>query len=609
MNITALRQAFRLAYALHPEPTRELALAIVLEAQEQTLPGLRATQRKRQGRTPSLAAPETRGRYHVMVPQEALLQVAVYAVSERVERGQEEGNPATILPVYAPTAEDWLVRYIKCLVWRTMIRWSWPVAVGLGCHLYTYTLDEIALVGSWQPNPRTTRELRDVITTRFRDLDPTRLLPTRCPTAEERDIVTTALEVFAPWSGAASHLALPPNMSILESLFSAPLDRSDPHEWRRIHVLINPASAGLAGLVDEFNASRPRQAARLASPPSKLRLPAFASVWPPHSPGLRPGSGPLAPLLPPQPLGTKRPPVPSRHRPGDSPALLRRFQPPPLQDAEVRALTHALVRNQARRQAFRAGRLVLYMDHDVGGELGPHTGWEGTFSVAATVSTVTIVGYDADGPLLLAVVPLWEIAADARDAAAPFVLPQTGAYTMECTVQPDHRTTHEEMSYRLHLRYEGLPPLARPLVTAAPAAESHEPPRHPAPVTLGERLGQWLSPVWRPLWAGEPVTAADIPVQEHVFPLDEGEIRVTCTWQPAHRQRPATLRLAWHTTVRRPGVLWARFVRPEATATLLSEMPLGQAVEGEEVWPASTLGFDPTGAPWALLLVLKEPTP
>jgi hypothetical protein len=98
-------------------------------------------------------------------------------------------------------------------------------------------------------------------------------------------------------------------------------------------------------------------------------------------------------------------------------------------------------------------------------------------------------------------------------------------------------------------------------------------------------------------------------VQEHVFPLGEGEVRVTCTWQPAYRQCPATLRLAWYATVRRPGALWVRFVRPDEMATLLSEVPLGPAAEGEEVWPASTLGFDPTGEPWALVLVLKEPTP
>ncbi len=603
MNITALRQAFRLAYALHPEPTRELALAIVLEAQERTLPGLRATQRKRQGRTPSLAAPETRGRYHVVVPEEALLQVAVYEVSERVERGQEEGNPDTLLPVYAPTAEDGLMRYIKLLVWRTMTRWSWPVAVGLGCHLYTYTPDEIALVGTWQPNPRTTRELRDLITTRFCHLAPAALLPTRCPTAAEREIVTAALEVFAPWTGIVSHLALPPRASILESLFDVQLDRSDPHEWRRIHALIDPACAGLACLVDECNASRPRQAERLSSPPSKLRLPDFANLWPPHPSGLQPGPGPLTPLLPPQPLGATMLPASPRHMPGDSPPLLRRFQPPPLQDAEVSALTQALARNQARRQAFRAGRLVVYMDSDVGGELGAHTGWEGTFPVAATVSTVTVVGYDADGPLLLAVVPLWESAVEALELA------QTGAYTVECTVQPDHSRTPARMGYRLHLRYAGLPPLARQLHAASPPAGRAEPPRLPVPATLGERLGQWLSPVWCPLWAGEPVTAADVPVQEHVFALGEGEIRVTCTWQPAYRQRPATLRLAWHATVRRPGALWARFVRPDETATLLREVPLGQAVEGEEVWPASTLGFDPTREPWALLLVLKEPTP
>jgi len=131
------------------------------------------------------------------------------------------------------------------------------------------------------------------------------------------------------------------------------------------------------------------------------------------------------------------------------------------------------------------------------------------------------------------------------------------------------------------------------------------PPSHAA--GLRERLVHWISALWQPLWAGEPVTAADIPAQEQVFAFDEGEIRLTCEWRAAYQHQPALLRLTWQANLPVPTDIWVRFAQPDDPTVVLTEVQLGQALAGEAVWTAPELGFDPTREPWALIIVLREP--
>jgi hypothetical protein len=122
----------------------------------------------------------------------------------------------------------------------------------------------------------------------------------------------------------------------------------------------------------------------------------------------------------------------------------------------------------------------------------------------------------------------------------------------------------------------------------------------------GPRLVRWLSSLWRPPLAGVPVTAADIPVQERTFWLEDGEISLTCEWRAAYQQQPATLHLVWRATITRPGELWVRFTRPEDPTNPYTEVRLGSALAGEQVFTSAILGFDPTQEPWAVRLLLKE---
>lgn len=118
---------------------------------------------------------------------------------------------------------------------------------------------------------------------------------------------------------------------------------------------------------------------------------------------------------------------------------------------------------------------------------------------------------------------------------------------------------------------------------------------------------RWLSPLWHPPLAGELVTAADTSAQEQVFSLDDGEIRVTCEWRAAYQDQPAMLRITWQAHITLPGDFWVRFTRLDDPTAVLAEVRLGSALEGEEVFTAHALGFDPTQEPWALTLLLKEP--
>lgn len=166
--------------------------------------------------------------------------------------------------------------------------------------------------------------------------------------------------------------------------------------------------------------------------------------------------------------------------------------------------------------------------------------------------------------------------------------------------QKDSRDPVVEEAFRLLVRQTQAPRGFHARVMAKIAAESPTP---------RDRLVRWLSPPWRPAWAGEMVTAADVSAQEHVFSLDDGEIQVTCRWQAAYRNLPATLRVAWHAHLSIPGDFWVRFTHPDDPTRPPVELRLGQTLAGEEEFTAETLGFDPTRDPWALAILLKAPGP
>ena len=120
---------YKLAHCLHPD--NGIALAVTLEACDR-IALLRRMQDRRTGH------------YRFRLPEACLPQYCVYLASDAREREQERLRPGKE-PRYRPTPDDYLVRYIKFLIWWTMDRNACHVAVALGCFLYGYQPGEIVI--------------------------------------------------------------------------------------------------------------------------------------------------------------------------------------------------------------------------------------------------------------------------------------------------------------------------------------------------------------------------------------------------------------------------------------------------------------------------------
>jgi hypothetical protein len=260
-----LQQMYAVAHSLYPDIG--VALSVTLAAGER----LTLLQRLQDRRTGSS--------YRHRLPEVCLPQYCVYLASDVRERAQESPPPGRDAPE-PPTPDDYLVRYIKTLVWWTMDRNACHVAVALGCFLYGYRPGDLAsLAPDFFPLSslrRVKQRLACQLQARFQRAHlfggdhPT--LRTRPPTTHERQLIQHALALFTPWE--SSHLSAPaPNRSILETHFDGVAARSD---WERIHALIDPACAGLPRLVHQYNESFPRGSdVRLEDPDHTLAIPCF----------------------------------------------------------------------------------------------------------------------------------------------------------------------------------------------------------------------------------------------------------------------------------------------------------------------------------------------
>jgi hypothetical protein len=547
-----LQKLLPVVFALHPH--RNVAECVLLDLCD-TVDCLSHTQEQRDSKRDRR---KTEGFHKLAFTRWGLLQAAAYLASEAWERDQESAVPARH-PVYHSTAEDLLVRYIKTLDWWAMERRVPYAVTAMGCSLYTYTPQEMGQLVYWAaPNIR--RFHRKALA-RLQDRFPHLPLATasqhkqvdlRAPTPDERALVAQALACFAPWT---SHLARQPDGSLWESHFAA-IAASESQEREQVHAILDPQCAGFHRLIDDYNSFLGvTSTMRLAPPDTKLGVPIHTSA----------------------------------SSSGTSPHVADRFQPPTLSEDDLARLEYTLARRRERRQRMRPVWLSVYVDgreilRCPAQDLTSHV-----MLVPAHGSYLQIYGHDADGPLLLAVFPLPEGAHALAAVEQSLVVRPAVGQTITLTLQPLQTATGDLEQYRLQLTYDVAQAQAR--------APLHDP------------FIRWLSALWHPPLAGALVTAADIPPQEKTFYLDEGTIRVTCTWWTATRDRPAALWMQWHADVTRPGDLWVRFTHaaPEEAAVILAELRLGSALAGEAEWSTDTLGFDPSRERWALALMLREP--
>ncbi|OQX07180.1 MAG: hypothetical protein BWK80_49815 [Desulfobacteraceae bacterium IS3] len=116
----------------------------------------------------------------------------------------------------------------------------------------------------------------------------------------------------------------------------------------------------------------------------------------------------------------------------------------------------------------------------------------------------------------------------------------------------------------------------------------------------------WLSPLWEPQLAGQVATAADIPRQDKTFVSEHGEIKIVCQWDRRVGNEPAYLLLKWEVDIETEHAVCVRLINPDTQETLY-DIPLGAIRNGEEVFTADELNFDPSQEKWAISLMLLSP--
>ncbi len=122
---------------------------------------------------------------------------------------------------------------------------------------------------------------------------------------------------------------------------------------------------------------------------------------------------------------------------------------------------------------------------------------------------------------------------------------------------------------------------------------------------IGDNIIAWISPLWKPVWAGEPITAMDITEQKHEFASDFGEIHLVCQWKQRYGDDPAFIQLTWKADLLNPMNIWSRFINPE-TNERIADIFLGSYMAGERIIAENELGFNPSTDGWALSIVLAD---
>src|ERR1044071_349699 len=261
LTYSTLQRAFRLIYGLHPH--RTVAICILLDACE-WIWSLRSLQRRRHG-------------YKLQTPEAGLIQFSVYSISERWEKDQESECP-TEEPIYKPTPNDHLVRYVKALVLKSM-PWASPVyaAVGLGCLLYRYDPHEVTFLAEEVFKSDNIRRVKskmiELLKERFTGKNELSNgngeLQFEIPSDHQRTLIKTSLSRFAPWNRCSSTQS----DSLLETYFD---ESSDKTEWERLHVLFDCTCGGFPRLVNEYNSNFSKGNMMLLDDPEhKLGSPKF----------------------------------------------------------------------------------------------------------------------------------------------------------------------------------------------------------------------------------------------------------------------------------------------------------------------------------------------
>jgi hypothetical protein len=189
---------------------------------------------------------------------------------------------------------------------------------------------------------------------------------------------------------------------------------------------------------------------------------------------------------------------------------------------DVDFLRLALVRQQHRRAAYRAGRLQVWWNGRARRRVGPHAD---PFHVPLSVPSLNIVGEDAEGPLLLAVVPLPSPEEVAPDGAQHLSVTLEGGQTVALTIALGTTASGRRRAYVIQLTYTD-PPTAETLGLAVDRMPTQVAALGAAVDRLQARAVQFFADVERLQTQARALSADVGRLQEQAFALHRDQLHV-----------------------------------------------------------------------------------
>ncbi len=343
-------------------------------------------------------------------------QFMLYAASLDWELDQESMNPSK-RPVYEPTPEDLVVRYVKHLFWKAGELRPVHFAVAFWHRVRRYPLTHLAeLSDDFRDNiRRVKKDYVDLwIMDRFGPSDQSGTgrrffipmtkvrgqeltMPTRSPTMAEQAVLRQAITTFMPWGCRGQHLA--DRANILEKYFT----KGSPWDNERIHALLCEDCCGLRRLIAEYN--QPLQVHKLPDPGETWDVPKFTD----RERGV-PTSGAAATTH-----------LESRHQ-----------MPNTLKDK--RELQEHLVTRRRQTASYRAGVLRVLADGRKIGEFDPRKDASAQVRVPAAASYIEVYGLHDGEDLLLGVFPVFDF--EPADGRLDLAVKSEGGQEVRLIIDP-----------------------------------------------------------------------------------------------------------------------------------------------------------------------------
>jgi hypothetical protein len=131
----------------------------------------------------------------------------------------------------------------------------------------------------------------------------------------------------------------------------------------------------------------------------------------------------------------------------------------------------------------------------------------------------------------------------------------------------------------------------------------------PSPMAVVSRIknpiATWVSRLWTPMWAGQALTAADLPEQHHYFDMGDGEyVKLRCSWEGEQIQHHPRIEISWSANIYTSSKIWIQFVDPD-TNDELHKVLLGTDLEGSLAITAPQLTFDPSTRGWGVKILIE----